>query len=80
MGSYCRSFTRGFSQIARPLTNLTKAKVSWKWSKVEEESFVMLKVALASSLVLRLPDFERQFVVTTDASAVAVGVMTSGHS
>ena len=34
-----------------------------------------LKVALASSPVLRLPDFECQFVVTTDASDVAVGAI-----
>ena len=35
----------------------------------------MLKAALASSLVLRLPDFERQFVVTTDASDISVGAI-----
>ena len=41
-----------------------------------------LKTALASSPILRLPDFERQFVVTTDASDVAVGAILeqdSGH-
>ena len=73
LASYYRRFIRGFSQIARPLTHLRKTKMSRKWSKVEEESFVTLKTALASSPVLRLPDFERQFVVTTDASDVAVG-------
>ena len=41
-----------------------------------------LKTALASSLIMRLTDFERQFVVTTDASDVAVGTILkqdSGH-
>ena len=41
-----------------------------------------LKTALASSPILRLPNFERQFVVTTDASDVAVGAILeqdSGH-
>ena len=73
LASYYRRFIRGLSQIARPLTDLTKAKVSW--SKVEEESFVKLKATLPSSTVLRLPDFERQFVVTSDASDVSVGAI-----
>ena len=32
-----------------------------------------LKVAIAMAPVLHLPDFERQFVVTTDANGVAIG-------
>ena len=75
LASYYRRFIRGFSQIARPLTHVRKAKMSRKWSKVEEESFVTLKIALASSPVLRLPDFEHQFVVTIGASNVAVGAI-----
>ena len=75
LASYYRRFVKGFSQIARPLTDLTKAKVSWKWSRVEEESFVKLKATLASSPILRLPDFGRQFVVTTAASDVPVGAI-----
>ena len=34
-----------------------------------------LKATVPSSPVLRLPDFERQFVVTTDRSDVAVGTI-----
>ena len=75
LASYCRKFIRGFSHIARPLTDLTRAGITWDWNDREEQSFLQLKAALATAPVLRLPDFDRQFVVTTDASDVSVGAI-----
>ena len=46
-----------------------------KWEDTEQNSFLALKAAMATAPVLRLPDFERQFVATTDASDVAIGVL-----
>ena len=66
---------RGFSEMARPLTELTRAGVEWKWSTSQHQAFNRLKLALTTAPVLRLPDFERQFVVTTDASDAAVGAI-----
>ena len=74
LASYYRKFIRGFSQIARPLTDVTKAD-GWQWSDDQEKSFLQLKAALATAPVLCLPNFDRQFVVTTDASDVAVGAI-----
>ena len=73
LAPYYRKFIRGFSQVAKSLTELTKATLKWQWGDTEERSFLALKVALATDLVLGLPDFNKQFVVTTDASDVAVG-------
>ena len=75
LASYYRKFIRGFSQIAKPLTDLTREKKTWCWGDAEGNSFTDLKVAMATAPVLRLPDFEKQFVVTTDASDVAVGAI-----
>ena len=73
LASYYRKFIRGFSQIAKPLTDLTREKKTWCWGDAEQNSSTALKVVMATALVLRLLDFEKQFVVTTDASDVAIG-------
>ena len=73
--SYYRKFIRGFSQIAKPLTDLTWEKMTWCWGDAENNSFTALKVEMPSAPVLHLPDFEKQFVVATDASDVAVGAI-----
>ena len=75
LASYYQRFVRGFSEMARPLTELTRAGVEWKWSTSQHQAFNKLKLALTTAPVLRLPDFERQFVVTTDASDAAVGAI-----
>ena len=75
LASYYRKFIRGFSQIAKPLTDLTREKKTWCWGDAEQNSFTALIVAMATAPVLRLPDFEKQFVATTDASDVAIGAI-----
>ena len=75
LASYYRRFIHGFSQISGPLTELTKSKAKWRWEKDQERSFLAIKIALATAPVLRLPDFDHQFIVTTDASDVAIGAI-----
>ena len=71
--NFYRRFVRGFSNIAQPITELTKEKVPWSWGEAQEKAFVQLKVAMSTAPVLVFPDFEQQFILTTDASLVAVG-------
>ena len=73
--NFYRRFVRGFSSIASPLTELTKEKKPWHWGQDEEKSFVQLKVALTTAPILVFPDFAKMFVLTTDASLVAVGAI-----
>ena len=75
LASYYRKFIKGFLQLVKPLTDLTRDKVVWRWGDAEANSFTALKVAMATAPILHLPDFEKQFVVTTDTSDVAVGAI-----
>ena len=80
LASFYREFIQVFSEIAAPLTDLTKkgrAEI-WSpdvWGAKEEEAFRRLKTAMLTAPVLQLPDFDREFVVTTDASEVSVGAI-----
>ena len=80
LASFYRKFISHFSEIAAPLTDLTKkgrAEI-WSpevWTEKEESAFRQLKAAMVTAPVLQLPDFDREFTVTTDASEVSVGAI-----
>ncbi len=84
--NYFRRFVHGYSKIAGPLTALTgtvaQGSYSWdKWEEKELRAFNKLKVALCSTPVLRLPDFDKPFEMWTDASLDGTGgvLVQDGH-
>ena len=81
MTGYYRKFIPGYSEIALPLTNLTKDDVVFLWTEREQLAFDMLKRKLTTADVLAHPDPQRQYVVTTDASGFAIsGVLSQEQS
>jgi RNase H-like domain found in reverse transcriptase len=67
-------FVARFSEIAVPLTNLTKKNLSiGKWDSKCEQAFAELKHAVTSAPVLRSPDWKKPFRRHIDASQLAVG-------
>ncbi|CAK9821240.1 Retrovirus-related Pol polyprotein from transposon 17.6 [Anthophora retusa] len=81
LAGYYRKFIRNFSKIAKPLTDLTKKDTPFRWTEKEQNSFDTLKEKLCSSPVLKFPNFNEQFVLTTDASNEGLGAILSqgGH-
>lgn len=61
---YYRKFEPNYAKIAAPLTDLTTKKKSdkIKWTSECEKVFKDLKIALCSDLVLRNPDFDKEFL------------------
>ncbi|KAL4385004.1 hypothetical protein GQ457_15G026090 [Hibiscus cannabinus] len=74
LSGYYRRFIRGYGGIAKPLTDLLK-KGAWKWTSVEQEAFERLKGVMQDAPVLALPDFNEEFIVETNASALGVGAV-----
>ena len=73
LASFYRRFIQNFSMKARALTDLTKDGIAWKWEDPEERAFRELKRSLITAPVLHMPDFNRPFVVTTDAQCCVSG-------
>ncbi|CAB0029249.1 unnamed protein product, partial [Trichogramma brassicae] len=77
LAGYYRRFVKDFAKIAKPLTSLLKADTPWDWTDAQERAFGEIKQILSSTPLLQYPDFNRPFVVTTDASDFAVGGILS---
>ena len=75
MAYHYRKCIRGFSQLTKFLTDLTRDKVGGCWGDAEQQSVLALEAAMVTAPVLYLPDFEKRFIVTTDSSDVGIGVI-----
>jgi hypothetical protein len=74
LASYYCKFIKNFAKIATPLTNLLKKSVgTYEWDGACEEAFKPLKGILVKAPVLKLPDFDKDFEIHSDASDFAIG-------
>lgn len=77
--SYYRKFISNLSNLAEPINRLLKKGQKFEWSVKCQQSFDELKSLLMSSPILQYPDFSKKFVITTDASNVAIGAVLSNE-
>ncbi|GBG58871.1 hypothetical protein CBR_g270 [Chara braunii] len=76
--NYYSNFIRGYARYSYVLTStLLRKNPPWAWTPLHEDAFRALKKAVTCSPVLHLPDFDRSFILTTDASDFAVGAVLS---
>ena len=76
---YYRRFIKEYASMAVPLTNLTGKKFPEivVWTTEYDKAFNALKNMLTSTTVFSSPDFEKTFILETDASNYGVGAVLS---
>jgi hypothetical protein len=79
--NFYRKFIFQFSQIARPLHQMSNSANTFNWTNEATSNFQQLKKALCSAPVLRLPDLSQPFEIESDASQYAIGAVLKqgGH-
>jgi RNase H-like domain found in reverse transcriptase/Reverse transcriptase (RNA-dependent DNA polymerase)/Integrase zinc binding domain/gag-polyprotein putative aspartyl protease/Chromo (CHRromatin Organisation MOdifier) domain len=75
LANYFRKFAQGFSSIARPLTDLTKAKTTWIWGAAQQAAFDNIKAVLTNAPTLQMPDSQLDYTVVCDASDFGIGAV-----
>src|SRR6266540_5349890 len=75
MIGFFRNHIQGFSTIAGLMTNLLAKKVSYVWGQEQQQAFERLKQIISSVPVLVHPDFNRPFILYTDASKEGLGAI-----
>jgi len=59
------------------LNKLLRKKFIYQWTEEQQEAFENLKKCLTTAPILAYPNFERPFIVYTDASTAAIGAILS---
>ena len=74
MMGYYRQFIPDFAAISEPLVQLLR-NVPFEWTESQQQAFEDLKDRLKKSPILVYPDYDKEFILYTDASNLAVGAI-----
>ena len=71
--NYLRAYIPRYSELVKPLTDLTRKHLRFYWTDLEQETFAAVKEAILNACYLTMPDWNKPFLIFTDASDVALG-------
>ena len=77
LANYYRRFVKDFTTIAKPLHSLTEKTAKFEWTSKCQTAFEELRHRLITAPVLAFPDYEREFILDTDASDTGIGAVLS---
>jgi len=73
--NFYRRFIQDYSQIAKPLTELTNKTEQWAWNGEAEAAFKQLKRWFTTAPILAHFDPKKPVIIETDACNFAIGVV-----
>jgi RNase H-like domain found in reverse transcriptase len=74
-GNFYRKFISHYSELARPLNDLTKKDKKFKWTTKCQEAFDTMKKRFTEEPVLLMPDQSKPFQIESNASKVETGTV-----
>ena len=77
MMGYYRKFIRNYAKIAAPLHDLLKKDRKFQWTEACENAFQELKHKLVTAPILTYPQFDKEFILSTDSSDFSIGYVLS---
>jgi len=63
--------------MSKPLSDLTKKDCTWNWGIEQQNAFEVLKKAFTMALILKIPNDEDPFKLSTNASNFATSAVLS---
>ena len=80
LAGYYRRVIKEFGSIAKPLTAKTQkeaSKLPFTWDEKDQAAFEKLRTCLTTPSILAYPDFEKEFLLFTDACDYGIGAVLS---
>ena len=71
--NYYRDMWNHRSDVLTPLTKLTSKQATWNWTEGHQKAFEHMKKSLYRETLLVYFNFNKAFVIHTDASKVHLG-------
>ena len=75
--NYYRDMWIRRSHVLAPLAALTSKTTKWHWGEREQWSFDKMKQIISKETLLAYPDFNKPFIIHTDASHTQLGAVIS---
>lgn len=73
--NFYRKFIPSCADILEPIAKLVRKDVDFIWVTEQEDSFIKIKEILNSRTVLIQPNYEKEFILETDASNTGLGAV-----
>ncbi|XP_018561738.1 uncharacterized protein LOC108903881 [Anoplophora glabripennis] len=73
--NWVRQYLPNLASFMKPLTSLLQKDKKYKWTSECQEAFSAVQDLVSQPLVLHRPDFDKPFILNTDASETGLGAV-----